>query len=145
MSFPLITPRHLVIAARTALPVILAGLASLVLQIDCTPSAAVAGFALSLCVLIMAAPRMRAADLVGALVVFMTMLECIHAGTAGNLDHVRWQACIAAAGVVVLLLKVQHLRALARQDAYVPLRQLDRRAALLSRTGVRRPSLHHKA
>lgn len=134
MSFPAVTPQHLVIAARAAAPLCLGGLAWAVLWMACTPTVAAAGFLLSASVLLMGAPRIRAGDLVGALLVFITVLECIHAGASGTLDGPRWQACVAAAGTTVLLLKIQHLRGLARQDAYVPLRHLERRNALFGRT-----------
>ncbi|MEZ0133599.1 MULTISPECIES: hypothetical protein [Novosphingobium] len=134
MSFPTITPRHLVIAARAATPLCPGGLAWAVLQMDCSASAAAAGFVVSLCILTMAAPKIRTADLVGTLLAFTTLLECLHAAKFGSLDDMRWQACVVTAGAVVLLLKIQHLRAIARQDAYVPLRYLERRQALLGRT-----------
>lgn len=145
MSYPAFTPRHLVIAARVATPLVLGTLAFAVMWVDCTPVAAVAAFVPGLCVLIMGAPRTRAGDLVGALVMFMTLLECLHAATSDSLDLARWQACVAAAGAIVLLLKVQHLRGLARQDAYVPLRQLERRGAVLGRTRARSVPVRREA
>ncbi len=134
MSFLAVTPRHLVIAARAATPLCLGSLAWAALRMDCSPFGAATGFVVSACVLLTGAPRTRAGDLVGALLVFVTLLECVHATQTGSLDDARWRACVAAAGAMVLLLKVQHWRALARQDAYVPLRHLERRKALLGRT-----------
>jgi len=87
--------------------------------------------------LLLAAPRLRNGELLGGLALYATMLEWGHAGLSGDIDTARWQAGIAVAGAMALLFKVQHLRSLARQDPYVPLRQLERRSILLNRTRPR--------
>lgn len=144
MKLPRFTPGDLVTAARLALAPCLAGLAAAILVLDASAAQAAAGmFAVAL-VLLQAAPRMRNGDLLGLLLVFTTLLEWGHAGLSGHLDPARWQAGIAVAGAMALLLKVQHLRALAREDPCVPLRQLERRSALLGRTPARLPAAPRK-
>ncbi|MEE4451362.1 hypothetical protein [Novosphingobium resinovorum] len=137
MTQPLPTPHHLVIAARIMLAPCLAAMGWSSLAAHGTPmAAAIATFTAAL-VMLQAAPRLRASDLLGGIALFATILEVARAGSAGSLDSARWQACIAVAGGMMLLLKVQHLRALARRDAYVPLRHLERRSALFGRSRAR--------
>lgn len=133
MKFPRLTPRHIVTAARLALPVCLAGLAVAILWLDCSPPNAAAMMFLTAAVMLQSAPRTRASDMIGALALFVTLIEWGHASIAGNIDAIRWQSVIAVAGAMVLLLKVQHWRSLAREDPYVPLRHLERRNVLMSR------------
>lgn len=135
------TPRHLVFAARSTVPLCLAALGWGVLALDCTPAAAAAGLVLTAWLLLLGAPKVRAGDLVGGLVLYMTLLECAHGGAAGALDGARWQAGVAAGGAMLILLKIQEIRALARQDAYVPLRHVDRRRVLLGQTSGRRATV----
>lgn len=134
-SLPL-TPRHLVLAARAALLPCLALQTAAVLAFDSSPrTMAATTFAVAL-VLLQAAPRLRAGDLLAGLSLFMTILESLRASLTGDIDAERWQVAVAMTGGLFVLLKVQHLRALARQDAYVPLRQLERRNAVFSRRAV---------
>lgn len=138
MTLSPLTPRHLVIAARLALPPSLGAMAGTVLVVDGSPIAAAAATFVTATVLLLAAPRVRAAELLGCLALFATILEWTHASLAGGIDAARWQAAIAVAGAMALHLKVQHWRSLARQDPYVSLRQLERRSVLFGRT-ARRP------
>lgn len=130
----LVTPGHLVITARLALLPCLTGLAGTILIFKGSPGSAAAMTFFTAIVLLQAAPKIRAADMLCLLALFATMLEWGNAAQTGGIDTQRWQAAIAVAGAMALLLKVQHLRSLARHDPYVPLRQLDRRNALLRRT-----------
>jgi hypothetical protein len=136
MISPALTPRLLVIAARIAL-LPCAGVFVAAVMADCSAaSAAGVAFGCAL-VLLQAAPRLRASDLLGVLALGVTLVEWVHAGFAGGIDIARWEAAIAVPGALVLLLKVQHLRGLARHDAYVPLRQLERRQVLFARRPAR--------
>lgn len=134
MQSSLVTPGHLVVGARLALLPCLAGLTSTILVIESSPGLAGAVTFLTAILLLQAAPKVRAADMLGLLALFATMLEWGNAAHTGAINAQRWQAIIAVTGAMALLLKVQHLRSLARQDPYVPLRQLDRRNALLRRS-----------
>ncbi|WP_159976966.1 MULTISPECIES: hypothetical protein [unclassified Novosphingobium] len=134
----LLTPRFLVNAARLALLPCLGGLAAVILGFDASPASAAATTFLAAIVMLQAAPKVRAADMLGILALLVTMLEWVHAGMTGSIDATRWQAVIAVAGAMALLLKIQHLRSLAREDPYVPLRHLERRSALLSRPRPRK-------
>lgn len=139
MNPPALTPRLLVVAARIALLPCLGVLAAAV-AMACSPTvAALMVFAWAV-VLLQSAPRLRASDLLGIVALVVTMLEWTQASFAGGIDMARWEAGIAVPGAMVLLLKVQHLRALARQDPQVPLRQLERRRVLLARRPVRDPA-----
>lgn len=137
MRFPLLTPWFLVICARLALLPSLGGLAASVLVVDGPPVLAAAATFLAAIVLLQAVPKVRAAEMLGLLALFGTMLEWTQASLVGGIDSARWQSIIAVTGAMVLLLKVQHLRSLAREDPCVPLRQLERRNILLSRTRKR--------
>jgi hypothetical protein len=133
MRAPLPTPDHLVLAARLALVPCLAGLAGAMLVPGGAPVPVAATAGLAALVLLQAFPAIRAGDLMGLLALAVTALAWLYAARAGAIDAERWQAGIAVAGAAVALLKVQHTRALARSDRYVPLRQLERRNAVLAR------------
>lgn len=129
-----LTPHHLVTAARVLSAPALGGLGAAILVFDCSPGMAAAAVVATALVLMQAAPRLRAGDLLGGIALFATLAEWLQAGSAGAIDAERWQVCIVTAAAMMALLKVQHWRGLARQDAYVPLRQLERRRALFGRT-----------
>ncbi|MFC6620878.1 hypothetical protein [Novosphingobium panipatense] len=137
MRSPNPTAHHLVTAARAILPMAAAILACGVVHLEWAVSTAACWTLICGVILLMAMPRLRAGDGLGFLALFVTLLECIGAASSGIADAQRWQACIAVTGAMVLLLKVQHLRALARQDGYVPLRHLERRSAVLNRSPAR--------
>lgn len=141
----LLTPRLVVTVARLTMLPCLATLAGAILVADTAPAPAAAAMFLTAIVLLQAAPKLRAADLLGLLALFATILEWMHAGLSGGIDASRWQAMIAVTGSMALLLKVQHLRSLAREDPYVPLRQLERRNVVLNRARPRAPGARRTA
>jgi hypothetical protein len=89
-------------------------------------TAGIGGFFLSLTVL-MALPRQRSSELLGALAVWLTYAEFMAAAQSGHFDLWRWGVALATLSLVVVPLKVQHVRQLARTNPYQPIRELDRR------------------
>lgn len=136
-----LTARHMVLSARLALAPAIGALAAAILLVDAAPASAAAAAFLCGVLILQSAPRLRGSDLLGLLALLATLLEWLQAGFSGQLDTARWQACIAVFGAMAMLLKVQHLRSLAREDPYVPLRQLERRNVLLGRTTARLPGI----
>jgi hypothetical protein len=89
-------------------------------------STAIMAYVLGLLILL-AAPGQRSAELLGAQAVWMTVAEFLAAAQSGQMLLWRWAVSIAALAVVILTLKVQHLRSLACRHPYSPLRDLERR------------------
>ncbi|MFM9937214.1 MAG: hypothetical protein ACKVOL_13570 [Novosphingobium sp.] len=77
--------------------------------------------------LLLALPGQRSSELLGALAVWMTYAEFMSAIQCGQFDLWRWGVSLATLSLVVLPIKVQHLRQLARSNPYQPIRDLDRR------------------
>lgn len=133
-------PQSLVILARVMLLPCLAVFAAAIVVFDGSTGLCMGLSFAALVLVLQALPYRRNGDLIGLLVLGVTLLEWLHAGNVGAMDEDRWQACVAVLGGAFVLLRVQHLRSLARQDPYVPLRQLERRGALMARTVARRSS-----
>lgn len=134
MTSPRLTAHHLVITARALVPVAMATLGWAICSRDSGPVTAGGITLASALMVLLAAPRLRANELLAGVALFATLLEWGQAGATGEIVVLRWLACLAVPGAMMMMLKVQHLRSLARHDAYVPLRQLERRNSLLGRT-----------
>ena len=94
--------------------------------------AGVGAFFLSVLTLL-AFPGQRSSELLGALAIWLTYAEFMAAIQSGLFDLWRWAVVLATLSLVIVPIKVQHLRQLARSNPYQPLRELDRR--LRSATG----------
>ena len=89
-------------------------------------SAGIGAFFLSVS-LLLALPEQRSSELLGALAIWMTYAEFMSAIQSGHFELWRWAVVLATLSLVVVPIKVQHLRQLARSNPYRPLRDLDRR------------------
>ncbi len=89
-------------------------------------TAGIGGFFLSLALLV-ALPGQRSSELLGALAVWLTYAEFMAAAQSGHFDLWRWGVALATLSLVVVPLKVQHVRQLARTNPYQPIQELDRR------------------
>jgi hypothetical protein len=77
--------------------------------------------------LLLALPGQRSSELLGALAIWMTYAEFMSAFRCGHFDLWRWAVALATLALVVVPLKVQHLRQMARSNPYQPILELDRR------------------
>lgn len=134
-----VTPHTFVMAARVA--VVPFGL----LRIGCSlwvasqDLACLVTFALT-SIALSAAPKTRHGDVLGLVTVAITLSDTVGASQSGSFDAARWGLSMAIVGATGLILRIQNFRGLARQDAYVPLRNLERGNAALGRT----PSNRHE-
>lgn len=94
-------------------------------------STAIMAYVLGL-LMLLAVPRQRSAELLGAQAVWMTVAEFLAAAQSGQMLLWRWAVSIAALALVILTLKVQHLRSLSCRYPYSSLRDLERRAPAAS-------------
>ncbi|NMN03563.1 hypothetical protein FHT17_001317 [Novosphingobium sp. SG916] len=94
-------------------------------------STAVMAYVLGLLILL-SAPGQRSSELLGAQAVWMTVAEFLAAAQSGQMLLWRWAVSVAALAVVMVPLKIQHLRSLACRHPYSPLRDLERRAPAAS-------------
>jgi hypothetical protein len=78
--------------------------------------------------LLLAFPGQRSSELLGALAVWLTYAEFMAAIQNGQFDLWRWAVVLATLSLVIVPLKVQHLRQLARSNAYQPISAQDRRS-----------------
>jgi hypothetical protein len=76
---------------------------------------------------LMAMPGQRSSELLGALAVWLTYAEFMAAIQSGHFNLWRWAVVLATLSLVIVPLKVQHLRQLARSNPYQPIKALDRR------------------
>jgi len=83
--------------------------------------------ALGLAVLL-AAPRQRGAELLGAVAIWLTTCEFMAASHTGQFALWRWAVALAALALVRVITRVPQLRARARANPWRPLRESDRRA-----------------
>lgn len=84
------------------------------------------GFVLS-CSLLLAAPKQRAAELLGAVAVWMCFAEFLSTIQGGQFAMWRLAVSVATLGCVMSVIRVQHLRDLNRRAPNTPLADLDRR------------------
>lgn len=90
--------------------------------------------------LLLAFPGQRSSELLGALAVWLTYAEFMAAIHNGQFDLWRWAVVLATLSLVIVPLKVQHLRQLARSNPYQPIGAQDRRSwAGTGRTSSPRP------
>ena len=76
---------------------------------------------------LLALPNQRSSELLGALAIWLTYAEFMAAIQSGHFDLWRWAVVVATLSLVIVPIKVQHLRQLARSNPYRPIRDLDRR------------------
>jgi MYXO-CTERM domain-containing protein len=122
-----IAPWHIVYAARMTAPFVAALMGGTYAVGSATPQSTSA-LALLLGLLMLAAvPRRRAGELLGVAAAWMTLAEFCVASQTGQMQVWRWAMSIAALGIVVVPLKIQHLRILARREPYRRLADRTRR------------------
>lgn len=122
-----IAPWHIVYAARLTAAVV-AALMGVAYAVGSATPQSTAALALLLGLLMLAAvPRRRAGELLGVAAVWMTVAEFCAAAQTGQMQVWRWAMSIAALGIVVVPLKIQHLRMLARREPYRRLADRTRR------------------
>lgn len=76
---------------------------------------------------LMAAPRQRGADLLGAVAIWLTTCEFLAASRTGQFALWRWTEMLAALALILMVARVQRLRALARTNRWRSLREGERR------------------
>ncbi len=76
---------------------------------------------------LLALPNQRSSELLGALAIWLTYAEFMAAIQSGRFDLWRWAVVLATLSLVIVPIKVQHLRQLARSNPYRPMGELDRR------------------
>ena len=79
------------------------------------------------CSLLLAAPRQRATELLGAVTVWQCFAEFLSTVQSGQFAIWRLGVSIATLGCVMAVIRVQHLRELTRQSPDMQLQHLDRR------------------
>lgn len=122
-----ITPGHITRFARIgALMIAFALTAGYVTDRLTLELAGVGSLSLALLTLL-AFPSQRSSELLGALAIWLTYAEFMAAIQSGLFDLWRWAIVLAALSLVIVPIKVQHLRQLARSNPYQPLGALDRR------------------
>lgn len=86
------------------------------------------------CSLLLAAPKQRATEMLGAVTVWMCFAEFLSTMQSGRFDLWRLGVAVATLGSVIAVIRVQHLRELARSAPDTQLGHLDRR--MVSGVGV---------
>ncbi len=89
--------------------------------------AGLGGFVLA-CGLLLAAPKQRATELLGAVTVWMCFAEFLSTMQSGHFSLWRLAVAVATLGCIMAVIRVQHLRDLARRSPDTRLADLDRRA-----------------
>lgn len=107
----------------------------------------IGGFVLA-CSLLLAAPRQRASELLGAVTVWMCFAEFLSTMQSGEFAMWRLAVSVATLGCVTAVIRVQHLRDLSRRAPDTPLADLDRRLAggfgIVPRTDAQLAALRHE-
>lgn len=123
-----LTPRFLVRLARgltvMTLIVLMLAYAESWLTLE---TAALGAFALG-ALLMMAFPDQRASELLGAIAIWATTAEFMSAVQTGGFDLWRWSVTAATLAVIIVPVKLQYLRELARTAPDTAIGNLDRRA-----------------
>lgn len=91
------------------------------------PGAVGGSFALAMA-LLLGVPDQRSSELLGAAAIWMTVAEFMAAMQDGHFAQWRWAVAVATLAMVLIPLKVQYLRMLARSNPYRTIGELDRRA-----------------
>ncbi len=76
---------------------------------------------------LLALPSQRSSELLGALAIWLTYAEFMAAIRSGQFDLWRWAVVLATLALVIVPIKVQHVRQLARSNPYRPIGETDRR------------------
>lgn len=130
LHLPPITPHHLRLTAIMAI----FPLSSLIWWSLLTAGLSRVQLALTLLflcqALMLAMPRMRSSELLGILAIGITVAEYAAGQLHDGIEILRWADFMGALGAIMLILKVQRWRSLARTDPHVPIRQLERRTFL---------------
>lgn len=123
-----LTSGSLVRAARVAavllIVALMVGYAENVLTVE---TAGMGGFGLAV-LLLLAFPEQRASELLGAVAIWVTTAEFMSAAQTGTFQHWRWAVAVAALALVLVPLRVEYLRRLARTAPDRAIGELDRRA-----------------
>lgn len=123
-----LTPGHVVRAAKVlAMLTAMIMTATYVTDRLTVESAGIASFCLAL-FLLLAIPDHRSSELLGAAAIWMTTAEFMSAAQSGHFALWRWAVAVATLALVIVPLKVQYLRQLARSNPYRPIGELDRRS-----------------
>ncbi|MFN3456847.1 MAG: hypothetical protein ACK4Z8_04645 [Novosphingobium sp.] len=97
--------------------------------------------------LLLAAPRQRATELLGAVTVWQCFAEFLSTVQSGHFAMWRLSVSIATLGCVMAVIRVQHLRDLTRQNPDTRLADLDRRTVggigVLPRTDAQLAEMRH--
>lgn len=138
--FARITPGHVARFAKFGALLIAFGLTTGYVTDRLTLEMAGVG-ALFLAVLtLLALPSQRSSELLGALAIWLTYAEFMSAIQSGHFDLWRWAVVLATLSLVIVPIKVQHLRQLARSNPYLPLGEHDRRTwSVAGRAGAPAP------
>jgi hypothetical protein len=76
---------------------------------------------------LLALPGQRSSELMGALAIWLTYAEFMAAIQSGQFNLWRWAVVLATLSLVIVPIKVQHLRQLARSNPYRPIGEQERR------------------
>ena len=76
---------------------------------------------------LLALPGQRSSELLGALAIWLTYAEFMAAVQSGQFNLWRWAIVLATLSLVIVPIKVQHLRQLARSNPYRSIGEQDRR------------------
>ncbi|MBB4612390.1 hypothetical protein [Novosphingobium taihuense] len=113
-----------------------------------TPTMAGVGSFLLANALLLAAPRQRATELLGAVTVWQCFAEFLSTMQSGQFAMWRLAVSIATLGCVMAVIRVQHIRDLTRQSPDIRLADLDRRTVggigVLPRTDAQLAELRHE-
>ncbi len=89
-------------------------------------AAGIGTFVLS-CALLLAAPRQRATELLGAVAVWQCFAEFLSTMQSGEFQMWRLAVSVATLGISIAIIRVQHLRELMRTKPQTKLADLDQR------------------
>lgn len=113
-----------------------------------SPTTAGVGSFLLANALLLAAPRQRATELLGAVTVWQCFAEFLSTVQSGQFAMWRLAVSIATLGCVMAVIRVQHMRDLTRQNPDTRLADLDRRTiggiGVLPRTDAQLAELRHE-
>lgn len=122
------TPGQLVRFGRiAAIVVAMAMTAGYVTNTLTVETASVGAFVLAT-FLLLAVPDQRSSELLGAAAIWMTVAEFLSANQSGGFELWRWAVSVSALALLMVPIKVQHARTLARTNPYRPFAELDRRS-----------------
>lgn len=83
--------------------------------------------------LLLAAPRQRSSELLGAVAIWLTTAEFLVASRTGMFALWRWSETLASLAIILVLARLSYFRALARANPWRSFGDLDRRRAAPSR------------